>query len=87
MTKGVILRLRAGYLRSPTELGPRVVPKLLVQASLYVLVHMADVLSAAINDDHPLVLELSSLRATVSRYQVHHPPSPGRVLVAIHRSS
>ncbi|TBU35524.1 hypothetical protein BD311DRAFT_679828 [Dichomitus squalens] len=30
---------------------------------------MADVLSAVINDDHPLALELSSLRAAVSRYQ------------------
>ncbi|KAI1788360.1 hypothetical protein LXA43DRAFT_974837 [Ganoderma leucocontextum] len=30
---------------------------------------MADTLSAAINDDHPLALELSSLRSAVSRYQ------------------
>ncbi|PIL24391.1 hypothetical protein GSI_14144 [Ganoderma sinense ZZ0214-1] len=30
---------------------------------------MADTLSTAINDDHPLVLELSSLRSAVSRYQ------------------
>ncbi|RPD66590.1 hypothetical protein L226DRAFT_609403 [Lentinus tigrinus ALCF2SS1-7] len=30
---------------------------------------MADNLSAAINDDHPLALELASLRAAVARYQ------------------
>ena len=46
---------------------------------------MADTLSAAINDDHPLALELSSLRSAVSRYQVHFPHNLDLEPIAVRR--